>query len=380
MSKRMTAGNASIPDALMHIVSASDQMGAIAYVFHNDRVVHANRQGRLVYPSLDWSGSVWFDDCFRAALSDRRILDADVLGDPEGHLVAAKVMRARSRAFRFRRRYGTIDYDRHHIGLDASWNAQIWFPVRHESVGDFALTPDTKPWELRRYAERERALSRVAQALDGLGVALAVLRADGALLDATRSMEQVLAARAGLEIDDKGRIAAPPTTTARLRRAIARVAAREAPGTVVPLRLAGVAEPVHAGVLPAGPHDPTVLLTLECGGAGNAEAALADAYGLTAQEAAVAARVAAGLTAEEVALDMGRALPTVRTQLSAARQKIAADRQHRLAHVLTRAAAMVGGLAPKAQGTVNHGRTQRVHRTVRPRLPHRPPGETWDAD
>lgn len=357
-------GGVSIPDALMRLVSAADEIGAIGFVFHRDRIVWANGGGRMIYPSMNWSDTVPFDDCFRYALTTGLISDPGILRDPESHLAVSKAFRARSTGFRFRRRYGVTDYDRHHVGIDEDWNAQVWFPVQHDRLGDLVLTADTEPWKLRRHVEQERALSRLAQVLDGVGLALAAFRSDGLLLDASLSMEHVLSSDCGLRLDARGRIAGDPDTTLRLRNAIARVASGEMSGTVVPLRMAGLDDLVHASLFATGPQDCAVLLVLEHArdrSGSVAEKALVDAYGLTDQEAVVAVRVATGRTVEDVARDTGRAVPTVRAHLAAIKQKIAVDRQHQLTHVLTRAMAMIGGLALTTQGSASNGSSDRIH-------------------
>lgn len=337
-----------IPDPLWRLMDVAEAASGALYIYRNDIIVSSNELGISLY-SIDWSSPVTFDDCYWNGIHNKKTIDPSVLRDPSGFLQFAKEHRARTSSYRFCRRYGDDGplYDRHHIGIDRQWNAQIWIPMATGGAVDFIITPDTRPRDVRQYIARERAISRLTAFLDGSGIAIAVVDETGLLLDSSLSMMRLLCRGQALRLGDDDRIEAMEgSTTLKLRSLAADISQGRRSAALVPLPLSN-GNHTLAGLLRAGPLDPAVILTLaQQEKAEELEALLCDAFRLSPSEASVAIHVAEGRTPDAIAALTGRSVHTVRGHLTAAKREMGITRQHDLAAFVTRAASLVGGSTP----------------------------------
>ncbi len=320
--------------------------GAIL-IYRDDEVVFANDAARNIHPQQDWSRTVTFDNIFRTAINLGRIDDPTILSDPESHLVYAKMARSRESSFQFRRLYDGMPYDRYHTGLDSEWNAQIWLKVR----GSIADAGDTKtlPPELPEQIHQRRALTHMTGLLDRMGVAMAVVTVDGRLIDCSPLMGDHLRAGALFFRDGESSLRCrDEASTTRLRSAVASVARGQLRAALVPVPIADTFLPV--AVLSAPSTNGTAIVVVhDVAQAEPLEELLVSAYGLTKSQAEVVVRVSGGETADEIAATLDRPYDTVRRQIATSRAKIAAGRQHALAHIVTRVAGLIGGISPTSR-------------------------------
>lgn len=214
---------------------------------------------------------------------------------------------------------------------------------------------------LRRAVEMRRRLSSatpagpLAEALDRLAAAVALLDADGAVVWANRAALLLLRERDGLALGCDGVLrASAPAAAEPLRRLIESAAegnegALPAPRPsgraalalhAVPLSPHGGSEAVPDPVLPAAPPRPCVLLLLSDPERGAPDPALAGRlraiHGLTDAEATVAARAARGIGLPEVARSLGLSVCTARTHAQRVFGKVGVRGQAELARHVER--------------------------------------------
>ncbi|CAO3418165.1 helix-turn-helix transcriptional regulator [Azospirillum doebereinerae] len=333
-----------IPTGLTALIDVAAEMRGAILIYRDDMVVFANQEAKRIYACQDWANPVSFDQCFRKAIELGRIDDRTILDDPAGHLAYAKMARARERGFRFRRLYDGQVYDRHHTGLSSEWNAQIWVKARPANAGPGI--PDPAAPGLLEQLEQNRALARMTSLLEQMGVAMAVVDADGRMIDGSPLMADRLDEGAPLGRDGLGFLSCQDRAcTIRLRRAIGAVALGWEAAALVPVLVDGTPHPI--AVMSAPQADGTAIVVInETARAESLGGILMTAYGLTNREADVVVRLGGGETADEIATALDRKLDTVRRQIATAKAKIAAGRQHNLAHIVTRAAALFGGISP----------------------------------
>lgn len=324
---------------------AADKAGGALFIYDGDTIVDVNGAGQRLYPAVDWSRPVHFDTCFWSGFRTGLISDPVILSDPERHLAYAKTVRLRSSSFRFTRARKGVPFDRHHARLDGRWNAQLWLPIHNGRVADFTLSADTSSDEVTRHLSRGKALSRLMALIDGMGVCVAVLDADGRMVDCTPSMAALLGELGGLHLDADDVIACETVqATGKLRAAIAQVATGRSRATMVPVPVQG-ASPLQVGLLASTRDDPCAILAIaHSEDTGRFADILREAYGLTPTEADIAIQVGTGARIDDIVEASGRAHNTIRSQMESAKRKLGTDRQHSFAHLLTKAAAIVGGL------------------------------------
>lgn len=335
-----------VPEPFQSWASAANDMGGAFFAYDVDDILLANGPGQRLYPDADWTRPVPFDECFWYGLRAGATQDRRIAANPEFHLQTVKAFRSISPAFRFQRRYGGTLFDRHHVRLDARWNAQLWLPVQDDRrLTDFTLTPQSTVADLRRHGAQERALSRLMALVNGMGVCVGVADAAGRMVDYTPSMVSFLSESNGLYLDEHDVLAcASPQVTERLRASIAQVALGRLPATMVAVPVPGAA-PLQVGLLASSPGDPCAIVAISHSDTPERFAdILREAYGLTPAEADVAVQIGAGVQIDEIVEASGRSRHTVKAQVDSAKRKIGVDRQHALAHLLTKAAAIVGGL------------------------------------
>jgi len=148
------------------------------------------------------------------------------------------------------------------------------------------------------------------------------------VVHASREAERLLRDADGLSAGAAGLRAATPALSARLAALIARASGTGGePGASGALRLPRpsgkpdltlVAVPLQPGTAYPGARQPTVVLHMTDPLARTApdRALLAEAFGLTRAEAALAADLLCGLSVTEVAANGGRSIATVRTHLA----------------------------------------------------------------
>lgn len=333
-----------IPTGLTALIDVAAEMRGAILIYRDDVVVFANQEAKRIYACQDWTNPVSFDQCFNKAIELGRIDDRTILDDPAGHLAYAKMTRARGIDFRFRRLYDGEAYDRHHTGLDSEWNAQIWVKARPVNA-DIDIPGSSAPGLLEQL-EQNRAMARMTALLEQMGVAMAVVDADGRTLDCSPLMANRFDDGAPLSRDGLGFLRCQDDAcTVRLRRAIGAVARGRETAALVPVLADGTLHPI--AVMSAPQADGTAIVVInETAQAESLGGILMAAYGLTNREADVVVRLGGGETADEIATALDRKLDTVRRQIATAKAKIAADRQHNLAHIITRAAALFGGISP----------------------------------
>lgn len=342
-----------VPDALASLSDVADAGFGALFIYRDNIIVGSNKAGMALYPRFNWGSEISFDDCFWYGLAIGRTRNAEILKDPQDHLNFAKLHRSWSPGHRFCRRHAdtNIIYDRHHIGIDQRWNAQVWLPVTAGSAVDFAVTPLTRPFDVRRHLAREQALSRLVAYLEGSGTALAIVDGTGIIADSTPAMTRLLCRGALLRLSPADRVESPsPEITQRLQSAISDISSGRRPAALVPLPLEAGGHTL-VGLLRAGPNDPAVILAIAgTDEAEELEGLLCDAFQLSPPEAAVAIRVADGATAEVIAESTDRSVATIRNHLTSVKRKTGAERQHSLAALVTRAAALVGGSSNSGDG------------------------------
>lgn len=338
-----------IPGSLLGLAEAAEAGSGVLFIYSDNEIVATNKAGMALYDGIDWSRRVTFEDCFWYGIECGRTIDFDILKDPSGYCAFAKIHRAWSPGHRFTRRHGDtgIVYDRHHIGINRQWNAQVWLPIAPGGAIDFVFTANTTAGDVRKHVARERALSRLSAFLDGSGVAVAIMDGTGLLLDSTLPMMRLLCRGEFLRLGADDRIeAVRGDATQRIRGAALEISLGRRNACLIPLPIPGGRQAM-AGLLSAGPTDPAVILAVaRQGEADELEALLCDAFRLTPSEAAVAIRVADGETAEAIADDWGRSVSTIRGHLDKAKKEIGITRQHDLAALVTKAATLVGGISP----------------------------------
>lgn len=269
--------------------------------------------------------------------------------DPTGFLEFAKGYRAHTSNHRFCRKYGTtgIAYDRHHVGINCHWNAQVWFPVSANGAIGFTVTTDTKPSEIRQHLAREKAIARLTSFLDGAGIAIAIIDSTCLLLDSTLPMMRLLCRGQGLCLGDDDRIQATKSDITLKLRSLARdIAQGKRNAALLPLPLPDGSHTL-AALMNTNPADPALVIAIAPQGhAEELEALLSDAFRLSPPEAAVAIRIAEGQTPDGIAESTGRSIHTVRAHLAAAKREMGLSRQHDLATLVTKATLLIGGLSP----------------------------------
>ena len=186
-------------------------------------------------------------------------------------------------------------------------------------------------WRLVR-AESQSASSK--SILDRLSLGIAVLSAQGIVLDMNRAARRLLDRRDGL-VFGHGKIAATDVEAQRrLDRAIAAVLAGGAERPVSIPREKGA--PLTIIIAPAvvdqsqltGSSARAILFISDPNLVPeNAGARIGSLYGLTRAEAEVAERIAIGMDAAEIAKARGTSIATARTQLKTLMAKIGASRQ-----------------------------------------------------
>lgn len=329
-----------IPTELSDLIRiAADVRGAIL-IYERNVVVFANSEARELHHQHDWSTVITFDDIFQVGVALGRIAEPAILADPEAHLAYAKMARARELSFQFRRNYDGVPYDRYHTGLNADWNAQIWVPVRR-SVYD---ADDSSVPSLQALSMRNRAQATMAALLERMGVAAAVVTADARLVDSSSLMVRHLRIGGVLERGLGNKLTCGDAqSAARLHQAIAAVAAGRNGEALVPV-CDGVAVQLVA-VMPAREGQAIVVMQ-DLARPEPLQEILISAFGLTKTQAEVAVRVAAGESAEQIAVALDRKLGTVRRQIATSKEKIAVGGQQDIARVVTRAATLFGGIPP----------------------------------
>lgn len=207
----------------------------------------------------------------------------------------------------------------------------------------------------RRLLQAGQALSDVAAALDRLPSALLLLDGRGRPTLVNGAARRILRARDGLWLDRDGLRAATPTLTARLRKLILQSAMLSAGrsadgGGLLHLPrpsggppLVALATPLPASSLLSAASQAAVALFLR--DPANEPVAsnerLERLYGLTAAEARLAVRLAAGEPLDEAADGLGVSRETVRSQLKAIFDKTNTRRQGELLRKLALDAALL---------------------------------------
>lgn len=328
-----------IPEKLAGLIGMASEMQAAILIYERDVIVFANSSGREIYACQDWSKPVLFDNCFRRAVELGRIQDEIILSDPESHLVYAKMARAREASFQFRRYYDGILYDRHHIGLDSEWNAQIWLPVRPSLDG--AADQRAIPGNLLEQIERGRAAAVMAAMLERMGIAVSLVGSNSKIIENSSLMVRCLRSGSVLARAPGNRLICPrPSDDERLQQAITAVASGRKSEALVKLPDAQL-----VAVMPA--NNGTAMVVLQSVAPTEPlQEILISTFGLSRPQAEVVVRIAAGETAEQIAIALDRKIRTVRQQIETSRAKIAAGRQQDIARIVTRAATLFGGIPP----------------------------------
>lgn len=336
------------PDSLWRLMDIAEEASGAAFIYKDNVIVAANAAGMSLY-SVDWSRQVTFDDCYWNGINQKKNTDPTILRDPSWFLEFAKEYRAHTVHHRFCRKYGTtgIAYDRHHVGIDCHWNAQLWFPVTADGTIAFTITPDTKPSEIRHHLAREQAISRLTAFLNGSGIAIAIIDQTGLLLDGSPPMIRLLYRGQVLRLGDDDRIETlKDNVTLKLRSLTVDISHGKRNAALLPLPLSN-GDHTLAALMRSGPADPAVIMAVSPqGNAEELEALLSDAFRLSPSEAAVAIRIAEGQAPDDIAENTGRSIHTVRAHLAAAKREMGVTRQHELAALVTRAVSLVGGLSP----------------------------------
>ncbi|MCW2246032.1 DNA-binding CsgD family transcriptional regulator [Azospirillum fermentarium] len=338
--------NSDTPDSLWKLVEIADMASGAAFIYKDNVIVGVNQKGMSLY-SVDWDNIVTFDDCYWDGISKKKNTDPAILKDPAWFLAFAKEYRAYTKSHRFCRNYGStgITYDRHHVGIDCHWNAQLWFPVNASGSAAFTITPETKPSEIRQYLAREQAICRLTSFLDNAGIAICIVDHTGLLLDSTLSMMRILCRGQILKIDNDDKIESIKNDiTRKLRFLISEISLGKRNTALLPLPLSEGGYTL-AALMGAGPTDPAVIIAVVSQeDAEELEMLLSDAFCLSPSEAFVAARIAEGKTPDDIAENTGRSIHTIRTHLAAAKREMGVTRQHDLSALVTKAALLVGGL------------------------------------
>lgn len=206
-------------------------------------------------------------------------------------------------------------------------------------------------------ADGDARRSALADALDGLSVAVLVVEANGRVLHMNREAELLAKSADGFSIDASGPKAARPQETAKLQSLIGAAAATSARrglhgGGVVTLTRPSGRKPLEVLVSPlraekalSAFHAPAALVYITDPERlpEPPEAWWQEAYGLTRAEARVAVRSAQGLTIDEIASVLGVSPNTVKTQLKSVFAKTNSKRQRDLVRLV------LGGIAKAAR-------------------------------
>ncbi len=199
-------------------------------------------------------------------------------------------------------------------------------------------------------AEGER--DAYAGTVDQLALGAILLDDAGAVLSRNEASRGLAARGEGVDVRERLLVAPVAEDTRALRTAVERslaARARGAPALVEALKLrsrAGASFGVLLRALPAEAHvagRPAPALALFHGDPSRRDAISPDAlralFGLTPAEAALAARLATGLTLEEAAEELGIARNTARAQLRAVFDKAGVSRQAELVRAVLRSVA-----------------------------------------
>lgn len=340
--------NPDIPDSLWKLVDIAEMASGAAFIYKDDVIVGANSMGMSLY-SVDWSNIVTFDDCYWNGIKEKNNTDPAILKDPVWCLEFTKEYRAYTKSHRFCRSHGSAGttYDRHHVGINPHWNAQIWFPVNANGTAAFTITTDTNYSEVRQYLEREKAISRLTSFLDKTGIAIGVVDQTGLLLDSALPMMRMLCRGEILHLGNDDRIEAYRSDiTRKLRFLISEISLGKRNVGLLPIPLSEGGYTLTA-LMGVGSSDPAVIMAVVSQeNADELEMLLSDAFCLSPSEAFVAARIAEGQTPDSIAENTGRSIHTVRAHLASAKREMGLTRQHDLAALVTKAALLVGGLSP----------------------------------
>ncbi len=251
-----------------------------------------------------------------------------------------------------------------HEGLRLDvWAGEGW-------IEDISLL---RPWSLGPYTPTERAMAHTLlphlrrstavarrlreagslaaaglEAMDQIGAAVLLLDRLGRLVHRNRAGAAMLASGDGLGVSPLGLVASSLAANQQLQAAIAAASAQPGrAGSAVLPRPSGQ-PPLSVTVLPlspdlqvsfmARPGAPAVLVSITEPQAGPAalHPGIAQLFGLTAAEAALAARLMAGSTLQEVSAERGRSIATVRSQLAGLLSKTQTRRQTELVALLIR--------------------------------------------
>lgn len=216
-----------------------------------------------------------------------------------------------------------------------------------------SLAPHARAAVRLQIALEGQGAALLAGALDAVALAACVCDTQGQVRALTAQAEELLRRSSGLSLS-RGRLRAQDAAATRqLETAIARAAAgQRAPGPPLAQTLVlpgpGLPLVVEVIALPRAPQHafgfgPRVLVLARdpAGPAAEREEerrrlVLRLGFGLTAAEAHIAVRIAAGRPAEAIAAERGAALSTVRTQIKALLSKLHLTRQLELAHLVGR--------------------------------------------
>jgi len=220
--------------------------------------------------------------------------------------------------------------------------------ITPEQRGIFALlAPHARAAIRLQHALEDKGAAVLAGCMEALSIPLFLCDWTGRVRLLTSAAEALVANRGGLELKDGRLHAARATETRSLHEAIdGALRVDRPPGppvlrTVVVHDREGDAAPIVLDVFPIPPRPgalrlsssaPRVLI-VACGqrrGEARRTAILGAVYGLTAAETEVAQRLAAGTSAQAIAVQRGVAVGTVRTQIKAVLAKLGVRRQTEL--------------------------------------------------
>ncbi len=221
--------------------------------------------------------------------------------------------------------------------------ARTEFAVPERQAIDALLPHLRRALQLRHALQLAPAQGAVA-GFDAIAKPAMIVDAELNLLHANQAAEalfrtgDLLARREGSVL----RLAAPRTEdTAALRRLAARVALANDPGAAIRVLAPGGATfiatvaPLPAPARTPGPPRALILVRSLAPNPDRSARLLADLYGLTQAEAAVALAAAEGHTAERIATDRATTINTIRTQLRRALEKTAAANLRELTRIIT---------------------------------------------
>ncbi|GEM_PF-5581069 len=215
-------------------------------------------------------------------------------------------------------------------------------------VNEVVALDDVTPSALARAINRARVRHAMAHdaegsrraaygMLDRLPLALILTRPDGRIVHANAHAARLLADGRALTRTREGLlVAARGDDTARLREAIAAVAGETASNSgdgvnegAIAVRSRDDDRTLSVILVPAGPAHPGAALFIADPDADYSisDDRLMSLYGLTRSEAQIVARLARGLTLEEIAATRGQQLNTIRTQVKSVFRKTNTRRQ-----------------------------------------------------